>query len=73
MLRQRVITALILAGAFIAILALAPFPVQSLLFALIASAGAWEWAALVGARSVMLRLVYASLIPLLVRRTVDWY
>ena len=36
---------------------------------MIASAGAWEWSALVGARSVMLRLVYASLIPLLVRRT----
>ena len=65
MLRQRVITALVLAGAFVAILALAPFPVQSLLFALVASAGAWEWAALVGARSVILRLAYTVVIPIL--------
>ena len=45
MLRQRVITALILAGALIATLLFAPYPVQAILFALVAAAGGWEWAA----------------------------
>ena len=36
MLRQRVITALILAGALIATLLFAPYPAQAMLFALVA-------------------------------------
>ena len=51
MLRQRVITALILAGALIATLLFAPYPAQAMLFALVAAAGGWEWAALVGAQA----------------------
>ena len=65
MLRQRVITALILAGALIVTLLFAPFPVQAILFALVATAGAWEWAALVGAQGALFRAVYAAIIPLL--------
>ena len=65
MLRQRVITALILAGALIVTLLFASFPVQAILFALVATAGAWEWAALVGAQGVLFRAVYAAIIPLL--------
>ena len=65
MLRQRVITALILAGALIVTLLFAPFPVQAILFALVATAGAWEWAALVGAQAALFRAVYAAIIPLL--------
>ena len=55
MLRQRVITALILAGALIAALLFAPYPAQAVLFALVAAAGGWEWAALVGAKGVLSR------------------
>ena len=67
MLRQRVITALMLAGAFIATLLFAPYPVQCVLFAAVASAGAWEWSALSGARSTPARLAYTAGIPLLCR------
>ena len=65
MLRQRVITALFLAGALIVTLLFAPFPVQAILFALVATAGAWEWAALVGAQGTLFRAAYAAIIPLL--------
>ena len=65
MLRQRVITALILAGALIVTLLFTPFPVQAILFALVATAGASEWAALVGAQGTLFRAAYAAIIPLL--------
>ena len=57
MLRQRVITALVLAGALIATLLFAPYPVQVILFALVAAAGGWEWAALVGAQGALSRAI----------------
>ena len=65
MLRQRVITALIIVGAFVAVLLLAPFPVQALLFASVALAGAWEWSALAGCQSMLARAAYAAVVPLL--------
>lgn len=65
MLRQRVITALILAGALIATLLFAPYPLQAILFALVAAAGGWEWAALVGAQGTFSRVAYAAVIPIL--------
>ena len=65
MLRQRVITALILAGALIATLVFAPYPAQAMLFSLVAAAGAWEWAALVGSKGVLSRVLYAAIILLL--------
>ena len=65
MLRQRVITALILAGALIATLLCAPYPAQAMLFSLVAAAGGWEWAALVGAQRALSRTLYAAIIPLL--------
>ena len=65
MLRQRVITALILAGALIATLVFAPYPAQAMLFSLVAAAGAWEWAALVGSKGVLSRVFYSAIILLL--------
>jgi phosphatidate cytidylyltransferase len=65
MLRQRVITALILAGALIATLVFAPYPAQAMLFSLVAAAGAWEWAALIGSKGVLSRVFYAAIILLL--------
>jgi len=63
MLRQRVITGLLLVFAFLATLVFAPLSVQAVLFALVATAGAWEWANLVGLRSVAVRLLYMSVVP----------
>ena len=65
MLRQRVITALILAVALITALLFTPYPVQALLFALVAAAGGWEWAVLVGSKGVLSRAFYAAIILLL--------
>ena len=65
MLRQRIITGLILAGALLATLAYAPHPLQALLFALVATAGAWEWAGLAGAKTAGQRGVFAVVVPLL--------
>ena len=65
MLQQRVITALILAGALIGTLIYAPYPIQAVLFALVATAGAWEWATLVGVSTVWQRCVFAAGVPLL--------
>ena len=61
MLRQRVVTALILAAGFIAVLLFAPFTVQAAVFGCIAAAGAWEWAALAGWRSAWARALYAAI------------
>ena len=63
MLRQRVITGLLLVFAFLVTLVFAPLSVQAILFALVATAGAWEWANLVGLPSVAARLLYMSVVP----------
>jgi len=63
MLRARVITALILAGAFIATLLLASFPLQALIFCLVATGGAWEWSNLVGLRAPVPRLLFTIMLP----------
>ena len=63
-LRQRVVTALVLVAGFLATLLLASFPVQAIVFAAVASAGAWEWSNLVVIRSSVPRLLFASLVPL---------
>jgi phosphatidate cytidylyltransferase len=64
MLRQRVMTALVLVAGFLATLLLAPFPVQAAVFATIAFAGIWEWSNLVGIRSPIGRLLYTCMLPL---------
>ena len=71
MLRQRVITALILAGGFVVTLASASYPVQAFLFSLVATTGAWEWATLVGARSSWYQGAFAAGVLLLC--FVLWY
>ena len=60
MLRQRIITSLILAVALVGTLTYAPYAVQAALFALVATAGAWEWATLVGARTAWQRCAFAA-------------
>jgi len=63
MLRQRVMTALVLVAGFLGTLLLAPFPVQAIIFAAVASAGVWEWSNLVVIRSPLARSAFASLVP----------
>ncbi|MDG2460791.1 MAG: phosphatidate cytidylyltransferase [Luminiphilus sp.] len=63
MLRERVITGLLLVSAFLATLVFAPLTLQAILFALVATAGAWEWSNLVGVRSPATRALYMILVP----------
>lgn len=62
MLRQRVITALILAGLFLSAVAFLPLPGLALLFGAIVAAGAWEWSRLSGWRTAPARAAYVLLL-----------
>lgn len=64
MLRQRVITALLLAGAFLSGVVYLPLPVVAAAFALVIALGAWEWAPLAGFKSAVARTLYAVSMPL---------
>ena len=48
MLKQRVITALILAGLFLSAIAYLPLPGLALAFGILVALAAWEWSALAG-------------------------
>ena len=58
MLKQRVITAVILVLAFLAAVVWLPLPMLAFVFGGVAALGAWEWAALSGWRSTSLRVGY---------------
>ncbi|MBP6723387.1 MAG: phosphatidate cytidylyltransferase [Halioglobus sp.] len=58
MLRQRVITALIMAGLFLLAVAFLSQPWLALLFAALICLGAWEWASLCGWTSPLARGLY---------------
>lgn len=64
MLRQRVITAVLMASAFLAGVYWLPLPVLAILFAIVVALGAWEWAALAGFKGVGAKAVYALLVIL---------
>jgi phosphatidate cytidylyltransferase len=64
-LKQRLITAAILIPLVIWGVVALPTHVLSLVFAAVLAAGAWEWAALSGLSSVMLRLSYVVTVILL--------
>lgn len=59
MLKQRVITAFMLAAVFLAVLILAPSMVFMLFIALIVSVAGWEWANLCGLIQPTTRIAYA--------------
>lgn len=61
-LRQRVITALIMAGIFLAAIAYLPLPGLALLFGLLIALGAWEWSALAGWKNPAMRALYVLVI-----------
>ena len=58
MLRQRVITALAMAGAFLAAITWLPLPALALLFGVVVALGGWEWSRLAGWESGWARSVY---------------
>lgn len=62
MLRQRIITGLIMAGLFLAAIAFLPVLGLAVLFGVLIGLGAWEWARLSGWMSVPARLVYVVLV-----------
>lgn len=62
MLKQRVITALVMAGLFLSALALLPLPGLALFFGLIMCLGAWEWSGLSGWENKAVRLLYVLLV-----------
>lgn len=62
MLRQRVITALVMGGLFLAAIAFLPLPGLALVFALLVAAGAWEWSRLAGWHSALARVAYVCVL-----------
>ncbi|MEL7043909.1 MAG: phosphatidate cytidylyltransferase [Pseudomonadota bacterium] len=62
MLKQRVVTAILMAGFFLGGVYFLPLPVLAALFAAVVALGAWEWAPLAGLESAFSRGLYALLI-----------
>ena len=62
MLKQRVITALVMAGIFLAAITLLPLPGLALLFAVLIAMGAWEWSRLAGWSAPVARAMYVLVI-----------
>jgi len=71
MLRQRVVTAVILVPLLIAVVLVLPRPVAVACMAAIVLAGAWEWAVFPGLSSTASRLVYVGLVA--VAMAVLWF
>tara|TARA_R110002072_G_scaffold84388_8_gene191362 strand:+ start:19457 stop:20293 length:837 start_codon:yes stop_codon:yes gene_type:complete len=62
MLKQRVITALIMAGLFLAAIAYVPIPGLALLFGVLVALGAWEWSNMAGWRHPIARFLYVVVV-----------
>lgn len=62
MLRQRVITALLLAPVALLVILWLPHEVTALVLALLVVAGAWEWSAFPGFEHTVTRMAYVALI-----------
>jgi phosphatidate cytidylyltransferase len=62
MLKQRVITALLMAGLFLAAIVYLPLPGLAVLFGIFIGMGAWEWSSLAGWRQPAVRALYVLLV-----------
>jgi phosphatidate cytidylyltransferase len=60
--RDRVVTSLVLGFGLLAVLFIAPAGIGLAAFAIMVLVGAWEWAALAGARSTGMRLLYVVMV-----------
>ncbi|NQX89641.1 MAG: phosphatidate cytidylyltransferase [Halioglobus sp.] len=65
MLRERVMTALIMAGLFLLAIAYLPLSGLALFFGVLICLGAWEWSGLSGWQSAAARVLYVMLVGLL--------
>jgi phosphatidate cytidylyltransferase len=72
MLKQRVITAVIMAVLFLAAIAFIPLAGLALVFGVLVGLGAWEWSVLAGFRHVLARSLYVALV-LAALSGVYWY
>ena len=62
MLKQRVLTALLLVGSFLAGVYYLPLPILAATFAIVVGLGAWEWAPMAGLHTLPQRVLYVALI-----------
>lgn len=72
-LKQRVITAVIMAAVFLAAIAWLPLVGLALLFGLLVAMGAWEWSSLAGLNNSVMRFAYVLLICLLMGGAYAYY
>ncbi len=66
MLKQRIITAIILGSLIVFAIFKLPNSLIAIIFAAITLIGAWEWSALIGANTLLKKLVYVGLVGFLV-------
>ena len=59
MLRQRIITAVMLVAGFLAAIVFVSLPGLAVIFGIIVTVGGWEWARMAGWQSKVSRGVYA--------------
>jgi len=64
MLKQRVITALIMAAVFLLAVVFLPLPGLALLFAVVVGLGCWEWSRLAGWEATHARVIYVVVLLL---------
>ncbi|MEZ5571907.1 MAG: phosphatidate cytidylyltransferase [Halioglobus sp.] len=62
MLKQRVVTALIMAGLFLSAIYYLPLSGLAICFGLLVALGAWEWSSLAGWRHTLPRVLYVLLV-----------
>ncbi|CAA0123858.1 Phosphatidate cytidylyltransferase [Halioglobus japonicus] len=62
MLKQRIITALIMAGLFLAAIVYVPVPGLALLFGILVGLGAWEWSCMAGWQHRLARAAYVAVV-----------
>ena len=62
MLKQRVLTALLLVGTFLAGVYYLPLPILAAAFAIVVGLGAWEWAPMAGLHALPQRVLYVAVV-----------
>ena len=62
MLKQRIITGVVLISAFLSAIAFLPLFWLAVVFGLVVSMGAWEWSRLAGWESWLLRFLYVGVL-----------
>ncbi|MEM1112428.1 MAG: CDP-archaeol synthase [Pseudomonadota bacterium] len=64
MLKQRIITAILLAGTFLGAIVFLPLPALALFFGVVVVLGGWEWSRLAGWESLAARALFVALLAI---------